>query len=177
MFTQKIKNAAAAVALVAFAAPGAGHAVTGPQPSVIDLAVELNAPGGEFEGAFDTLLAAVLVADPAVLEALAGFGQYTVFAPTDDAFAAAGLDPSNIGTLDEDTLTQILLYHVAQGRLNADVVTNRDSLRMMFGGRIQQSGGVITDNTGGQATIIVTNQRAENGIIHAIDAVILPFAL
>lgn len=175
MFTKRIKNAAAAVALVAFAAPG--HAATGPQPSVIDLAVELNAPGGEFEGAFDTLLAAVLVADPAVLEALAGFGQYTVFAPTDDAFDALGLNPSNIGTLDEDTLTQILFYHIAQGRLSADKVTNRDSLRMMFGGRFQQSGGVITDNTGGQATIIVTNQRAENGIIHAIDAVILPFAL
>lgn len=175
MFTQKIKHAAAAVALVAFATPG--HAATGPQPSLIDLAVELNAPGGDFEGSFDTLLAALLVADPAVLEKLAGFGQHTVFAPTDEGFAAAGLDPSNIGTLDEDTLTQILLYHVAQGRLNAAVVTSRDSLRMVFGGRIQQSGGVITDNTGGQATIIVTNQRAENGIIHAIDAVIFPFAL
>ena len=175
MFTRKIKNAAAAVALVALASPG--HAATPEQPTLIDAAVALNAPGGEFEGAFDTLLAAVLVADPAVLEKLAGFGQHTVFAPTDDAFEAVGLTPANIGTLDQDTLTQILLYHIAQGRLNANVVTSRDSLRMVFGGRIQQAGGVITDNTGGQATIIVTDLRTENGIVHAIDAVILPFEL
>jgi len=67
---------------------------------------------GPFAGQFDTLIAAVLAADPAVVQRLTAKRQSTVFAPTDGAFEALGLTPANIGTLDEGALTQILLYHV-----------------------------------------------------------------
>ncbi len=177
MLTNRVRNLAATVALVALSAPAAAEAASGPENTLIDLAVQLNAPGSEFEGAFDTLLAAVLVADTAVLNKLNNFGQHTVFAPTDDAFAALGIDASNIATVDQAALTQILLYHIAQGRLNANAVLARERIKMSNNERVEQSGGVLTDVTGGQATIIVTDQRAENGIVHAIDAVILPFEL
>ncbi|MDH3510061.1 MAG: fasciclin domain-containing protein [Gammaproteobacteria bacterium] len=153
------------------------NAANGPDPSLVDIAVKLNAPGGAAEGQFDTLIAAVLVADPAVLETLSGYGQRTVFAPTDDAFAALGLDESNVGDLDQTVLTQILLYHVAPGRRAAVSVTRKNRIRMLFGGFLRQQGGVLTDNTGGKATIIVTDQFAQNGVIHAIDSVVLPYAL
>ncbi len=177
MLRKQLMSLTAALGLAVIAAPSSTVALSGPQPSLIDLAVELNAPGSPVAGSFDTLLAAVLVANPQVLEKLSGYGQHTVFAPTDDAFATLGLDEGNIGTLDEDVLTQILLYHIAQGRLNAAIVTGRERIRMLFGGFLQQSGGVLTDNVDGQSTIIVTDQKAENGIIHAVDAVVLPFAI
>ncbi|MHC4258698.1 MAG: fasciclin domain-containing protein [Planctomycetota bacterium] len=85
-----------------------------PGPSIVDVAIELNS-SGDFEGVFDTLIAAVLAADPIVLETLDGRGQFTVFAPTDDAFADIGQDPNTIGDLDQETLTDILLH--AQRRI------------------------------------------------------------
>ena len=104
------------VLAIAFSISAPVNAANGPDPSIVDVAVALNAPGGAAEGQFDTLIAAVLVADPAVLERLSGFGQSTVFAPTDDAFADLGIDETNVGSLDQTVLTQILLYHVAPGR-------------------------------------------------------------
>ncbi|MFO7711951.1 MAG: fasciclin domain-containing protein [Dehalococcoidia bacterium] len=67
-----------------------------PGPTIVDVAIAVNSEG-PFAGQFDTLIAAVLAADPAVLKTLSGNGQFTVFAPTDDAFLALGLGacPSN----------------------------------------------------------------------------------
>jgi uncharacterized surface protein with fasciclin (FAS1) repeats len=146
-----------------------------PGPTIVDVAIAVNSEG-PFAGAFDTLIAAVLAADPAVLKTLSGNGQFTVFAPTDDAFAALGLDETNIGTLDQDVLTQILLYHVARGRRDSGEVLASDRIRTLQGAFLFQSGGVLTDNLGREANIIVTDVPAANGIIHAIDAVVLPFA-
>jgi len=151
-------------------------AADGPDPSIMDIATKVNAEG-EFAGAFDTLLAAVLVADPAVLETLSGYGRYTLFAPTDAAFADIGVTAANVGELPQTVLTQILLYHVNQGRRDVESVLSKDSLRMLFGGRVQQSEGVLTDNVDREANIIVTDVFADNGVIHVIDAVILPYAL
>jgi len=156
-------------------AMGPGNA---PNPSLVDLALELNGEGSPFEGEFDTLLAGVLSADPVVLETLQSFGQHTVFAPTDGAFADLGLDENNIGDVDQTVLTQILLYHVTQGRQTTLSILKKKRQRMLFGGSIKfETPGVITDNTGRTSNIIVVNQKAQNGIIHAIDAVILPYAL
>ena len=163
--------------LLSLSVPLSAKAANGPDPSIVDIAVKLNGPGGAAEGLFDTLIAAVLVADPAVLEKLSGYGQNTVFAPTDDAFAALGIDESNVGDLDQTVLTQILLYHVAPGKRAANSVVRKKRVRMLFGGFLKQRDGVLTDNVGGQATIIVTDQFAQNGVIHAIDAVVLPYAL
>jgi uncharacterized surface protein with fasciclin (FAS1) repeats len=156
-------------------------AFAGPKgPTIVDVAIEVNS-SGPFAGQFDTLIAAVLAADPAVLATLTGNGQHTVFAPTDDAFADLGLTPENIGALlPQEALTQILLYHVAPGRRYAEDVIDSERIRTLYGrgqtGFLMQEGGVLTDNLGREATIIVTDVPAANGIIHAIDAVVLPFA-
>jgi uncharacterized surface protein with fasciclin (FAS1) repeats len=149
-----------------------------PGPTIVDIAIAVNSEG-PFAGQFDTLIAAVLAADPAVLATLTGNGQFTVFAPTDDAFAALDLDETNIGTaLSQDVLTQILLYHVAHGRLYAADVLASEKINTLIKGRdgfLAQDGGVLTDNLGREAEIIVTDVEAANGIIHAIDAVVLPY--
>jgi uncharacterized surface protein with fasciclin (FAS1) repeats len=142
-------------------------------PSIVDVAIAVNS-SGPYAGAFDTLIAAVLAADPAVVQTLSSRAQYTVFAPTDDAFAKLGLNPDNIGTVPQADLTNILLYHVAYGRRYAADVLASDQIRMLNGGFVYQSGGVLTDAQGRTSTIIVTDVAASNGIIHAIDNVLLP---
>jgi uncharacterized surface protein with fasciclin (FAS1) repeats len=145
-----------------------------PGPTIVDVAIAVNSEG-PFAGQFDTLIAAVLAADPAVLNTLSGNGQFTVFAPTDDAFLALGLDETNIGTLPQGFLTDVLLYHVARGRRYAEDVVASERIRMLKGGFLFQDSGVLTDNLGREANIIVTDVPAANGIIHAIDAVVLPY--
>jgi uncharacterized surface protein with fasciclin (FAS1) repeats len=147
-----------------------------PGPTIVDVAIAVNS-AGPYAGQFDTLIAAVLAADPAVLNTLNGNGQFTVFAPTDAAFAALGLNETNIGTaLSQEDLTNILLYHVARGRRYAEDVVASDRIRTLYKGFLFQNGGVLTDNLDGDANIIVTDVEAANGIIHAIDAVVLPYA-
>jgi uncharacterized surface protein with fasciclin (FAS1) repeats len=171
--------AAAAAVLVSFGLAAVPQAKADPQPTgntIVDVAIALNSEGA-FAGAFDTLIAAVLAADPAVIQRLSAKRQSTVFAPTDDAFAAVGLTPANIAdAFDEATLTQILLYHVVNGRRDSNDVIGSTQLRTLQGGFLMQSTGILTDNLGRPATIIVTDVPASNGIIHAIDAVVLPFA-
>jgi uncharacterized surface protein with fasciclin (FAS1) repeats len=157
----------AATAVPALAAP--------PGPTIVDVAIAVNSDG-PFAGQFDTLIAAVLAADPAVVATLSGNGQFTVFAPTDDAFGALGLTPETIGTLDQAFLTDVLLYHMANGRRYANDVLMSDRIRTLQRGFLFQDGGVLTDNLGRTANIIVTDVEAANGIIHAIDAVVLPYA-
>jgi uncharacterized surface protein with fasciclin (FAS1) repeats len=154
---------------------GAATLSAGPKgPTIVEVAIAVNSEG-PYAGAFDTLIAALGAADPAVLETLGGNGQHTVFAPTDDAFAALELNPDNVGDLDQDFLTQVLLYHVAHGRRYAADVLDSERIRTLQRGFLLQDGGVLTDNLGGEANIIVTDVEAANGIIHAIDAVVLPF--
>jgi len=145
-------------------------------PSLVDVAIAVNAEG-PYAGAFDTLIAAVLAANPAVLKTLSGNGQHTVFAPTDDAFAQLGLNPDNIGSVPQNVLTEILLYHVARGRRYAEDVLDSSRIRMLDGGFVFQSGGVLTDNVGRESNIIVVDVEAANGIIHAVDGVLLPYSL
>ncbi|MFW5941995.1 MAG: fasciclin domain-containing protein [Chloroflexota bacterium] len=174
---KKVITVAALLVLFAFAfslAPSATAAPPG--PTIVDVAIEVNSEG-PFAGQFDTLIAAVLAADPAVVNTLSGNGQYTVFAPTDDAFADLGLYPSNIGTaLDQGTLTEILLYHVTHGRRNSNAVLGSQQINTLQGSFLYQDSGVLTDQLGREANIIVTDVKAGNGLIHAIDAVVLPFA-
>ena len=145
-------------------------------PSLVDVAIAVNTEG-PYAGAFDTLIAAVLAANPAVLMTLSGNGQHTVFAPTDDAFALLELNPDNIGSVPQNVLTEILLYHVARGRRYAEDVLDYSRIRMLDGGFVFQSAGVLTDNVGRESNIIVVDVEAANGIIHAVDAVLLPYSL
>jgi uncharacterized surface protein with fasciclin (FAS1) repeats len=168
---------AATLALVA-AAPvaEAGSRESRKSPTIVQLAIAANSdPASPFYEQLDTLIAGVLAADPAVLAFLQGNGQRTVFAPTDDAFLALGLDPSNIGTaLTQAQLTQVLLYHVANGRREAAEVLASDRIRTLERSFLFQAGGVLTDELGRTANIIATDIFAANGVIHVIDAVVLP---
>ena len=176
--SQKFKQLTAllTLAMVMFA-PGlsAKPDQTGPKDKVtmLQTALAVSAQTGDF----NTLIAAVLVADPSVIMLLSDNGQHTVFAPTDAAFAELGLTPDNIDDMDQETLSEILAYHVIKGRLLAEDVVASSKLNTLIRGKagfVAQDGGVLTDNTGRNATIIITDVVASNGVIHAIDAVILP---
>jgi uncharacterized surface protein with fasciclin (FAS1) repeats len=136
-------------------------------PALVEVALEVNAETGEFS----TLIAAVLAADLA--GTLSSPGQRTVFAPTDAAFAELGLDAGNIGMLPADALRNILLYHVTQGRRYASSVVDAKQIRMVNGGftkvRLMDGAAYIDE-----ARIVATDVEASNGIIHVIDAVLLP---
>jgi uncharacterized surface protein with fasciclin (FAS1) repeats len=135
-------------------------------PTIVDVALAVNAESGEFS----TLIAAVVSAD--LVKALSAVGQRTVFAPTDAAFGALGLDASNVGDLPKDVLESILLYHVAPGRRYAADVVSSDRIRMSNGGvttiRVENGAAYINDSQ-----IVVTDVEASNGVIHVIDAVLL----
>ena len=136
-------------------------------PTIVETAIAVNADSGEFS----TLIAALDAAG--LVGALNGNRQFTVFAPTDAAFAELGLDASNIDTLDRAALTNILLYHVTTGRKDAAAVVDADSLRMLNGQRadVEVTGaGVFVDG----AHVVVADIKASNGIIHVVDAVLLP---
>ncbi|MCK6575949.1 fasciclin domain-containing protein, partial [Myxococcota bacterium] len=120
---------------------------------------------------FETLVAAVTAAG--LVETLSGEGPFTVFAPTDAAFEA--LPPGTIETLlaDIPALTDILTYHVYAGELDAAAVTAMEMLTMVNGDSAEitsQDGNWYIDG----AQIIATDIQASNGIIHVIDAVMIP---
>jgi uncharacterized surface protein with fasciclin (FAS1) repeats len=133
--------------------------------SIVDLAFE--------DGRFTTLVAALQAAGLA--ETLDGDGAFTVFAPTDDAFAA--LPAGTVAALlaDIPQLTDILLYHVVDGRVMAADVLGMEmadtlqgqALDFLFDGSTVQIGD-------GDATIIITDIQGSNGVIHVIDAVLIP---
>lgn len=103
--------------------------------------------------------------------------KHSVYAPTDDAFLLLGLDENNIADVPTATLTNILLYHVVHGRLDAEDVIASNRLNTLIKGKqgfLLQDGGQLTDNAARQASIIVTDVAASNGIIHVIDNVVLP---
>ena len=163
-----------------FALGGNVALAAGPKgPNLVEVAIAVNSEG-PYAGAFDTLIAAVQAADPAVVQTLTGNGQHTVFAPTDSAFLMLGITADNLddllaeGTLTVEGLTDILLYHVTHGRRYSGDVLESEQIRMLNRSVVKQAGGVLTDNQDGMSTIIETDVPAANGVIHAIDAVLLP---
>ena len=123
-------------------------------------------------GNFNTLLAAVTAAGLA--ETLAGEGPFTVFAPTDEAFAA--LPAGTVESLLADpqgALTQILLYHVVAGKVMSGDLSDGMTAETVQGAPITISiaDGVVKVN---DATVVAADVEASNGVIHVIDTVILP---
>jgi len=124
-------------------------------------------------GQFETLVAAVGAAGLA--DTLKSPGPFTVFAPTDDAFAALPegtvevlLKPEN-----KDKLIAILTYHVVPGRMMASDVVGADKLKTVQGGALDVS--VSGDDVMiGKAKVVATDVAASNGVIHVIDTVLLP---
>jgi uncharacterized surface protein with fasciclin (FAS1) repeats len=138
--------------------------ITPPTDSIVDIAVN--------DDRFETLVAALTAAD--LVETLQGEGPFTVFAPTDDAFAALGQETIDALLMQPDVLGNILLYHVTEGRLASDEVLAQESLPMVSGDAAPLS--VDEDGTPriDGAAIIITDIQASNGMIHVIDAVIQP---
>jgi uncharacterized surface protein with fasciclin (FAS1) repeats len=127
-------------------------------------------------GTFTTLAAALEAAD--LVEALKGEGPFTVFAPTDAAFEA--LPDGTLDTLlkpeNKNELQSILQYHVVSGKAMASDVTGMDTAETLQGQPIQfqvQDGTVMLSGKN-QATVTQADIAASNGVIHVIDAVLMP---
>ena len=123
-------------------------------------------------GSFETLAAALTAAD--LVDTLKGEGPFTVFAPTDEAFAA--LPEGTLEGLLEDipALTDILLYHVVAGAVPAETVVTLDSATTVQGSDVTieiVDGNVMLNGT---TMVVTTDIEASNGIIHVIDSVLLP---
>ena len=134
--------------------------------SIVDIAVA--------DGRFKTLVAALQAAD--LVGTLQGAGPFTVFAPTDDAFAAlpAGTLDSLLLPENKQQLTDILLYHVVSGSVLAADVVGLSAAPTVLGKDITitvKDGKVFLNDT---IQVIITDIAASNGVIHVIDAVLLP---
>ena len=121
-------------------------------------------------GSFKTLVAAVQAAGLGAT--LSGPGPFTVFAPTDDAFAALPAGTVQGLLKDIPKLTQILTFHVVPGKLMAADVVKLTSAKTVQGQNvtIEAQDGVTVNG----AKVVTPNIEADNGVIHVIDRVILP---
>jgi transforming growth factor-beta-induced protein len=135
-----------------------------PLPTIADIAI------GNPD--FSTLVAAVQAAG--LVDTLNGPGPFTVFAPTNEAFAALGQDTINSVLADKELLTNILTYHVVAGDVQAADVVKLNSATTVEGTDIKISvkdGKVYLNDT---IQVITTDIEASNGVIHVIDGVLLP---
>ncbi len=159
-FAIKSTFLAAGVAVAAACAP-----MMNDEPDIVDIAAS--------NGNFNTLVAAVTAAG--LVDTLKGEGPFTVFAPTDDAFAK--LPAGTVDTLllpeNKDQLVAILTYHVVPGAVTSDQLAGqRLSVATVNGEEVHIDGtaGVTVDD----ATVTTADIIASNGVIHVIDSVLLP---
>ena len=141
------------------------HAATQSQADIVETAVAA--------GQFETLAAALTAAG--LVETLKGDGPFTVFAPTDAAFAAlpAGTVESLLEPANRDKLLSILRYHVVAGRVTADKVMGMDRAETVQGESVAirvDGDRVMVDG----ATVVKADVMAGNGVIHVVDAVLMP---
>lgn len=136
-----------------------------PKADIVDTAVAA--------GSFNTLVAAVQAAG--LVDTLKGEGPFTVFAPTDEAFAKLpeGTVESLLLEENKDQLVAILTYHVVSGNVMAADVVKLDSATTVQGGdvAIKVVDGKVMIN---DATVVTADIKTSNGVIHVIDTVILP---
>ena len=132
------------------------------KPDIVDTAISA--------GSFNTLVTAVKAAG--LVDTLKGDGPYTVFAPTDEAFAKVPADALNALLADKEALRKVLLYHVVAGKVTAGDVVKLSSATTAQGSNvmIDASNGVKINN----ATVVKADIMAGNGIIHVIDTVLMP---
>ena len=134
-------------------------------PDIVDIAVGA--------GSFNTLVAAVKAAG--LVETLKGDGPFTVFAPTDEAFAKlpAGTVENLLKPENKDMLVKILTYHVVPGKVLAQDVVKIKRAKTVQGQNVhvRVKGGKVMIN---KSNVIKTDIEARNGVIHVIDTVLLP---
>src|SRR6056297_3046120 len=154
------------VAALALALPArAGYSGAGSEtPDIVDTA--------SAAGQFETLVAAVQAAG--LVDTLKGEGPFTVFAPTDAAFAALpeGTVEDLLKPENKDQLTAILTYHVVPGKVMSGDLSNNMMAATVQGGEvtIMTEGGVTVDG----ANVVQPDIETSNGVIHVIDGVIMP---
>ncbi len=125
-----------------------------------------------------TLVAAVKAAG--LVDTLEGKGPFTVFAPTNAAFGKlpAGTVDNLVKPENKAALTKILTYHVVAGKLEASDLTDGKKLKTVEGEEltVKHAGGhvMIVDAKGGSSTVTIPNVNQSNGVIHVIDAVLMP---
>lgn len=144
-------------------APDNGNGEEEPTADIVDTAVAA--------GSFETLVTAVTAAE--LVETLKGPGPFTVFAPTDDAFAALP-DGTVEGLLDDqEALTNVLTYHVVSGEVTSDMLSDGMEVEMLNGDMLTISidGGTVMI---GDATVTTADVETSNGVIHIIDTVLVP---
>jgi uncharacterized surface protein with fasciclin (FAS1) repeats len=157
--------------------PMVGGAAMYPSKNIIENAVN--------SADHTTLVAAVKAAG--LVDTLEGAGPFTVFAPTNEAFAKlpAGTVDTLLKPENKDMLTKILTYHVVAGRLSTGDIkklikdgNGKAQLKTVSGGIIAATEDmgkiVLTDEKGGTASITITNVYQSNGVIQVIDSVLLP---
>ena len=156
MFRNTILAATATVALTGAAFAG-GHS-----KDIVDTAVAA--------GSFTTLVAAVEAAG--LVETLKGEGPFTVFAPTDEAFAALPEGTVEGLLADPAALAKVLTFHVVPGKVMSTDLSNGMMAATVEGSEvtIMTEGGVTVNG----ANVVTADVEASNGVIHVIDAVILP---
>lgn len=154
---------ATAVAVVAAGAPAATSTPRAAKKNLVQTAVAA--------GQFKTLVS--LVKQAGLAKTLSGKGPFTVFAPTDAAFAKVPKATLEQLAADKAKLRAVLLYHVVSGRLTAAKVTKLRSAKTLNGAalRIRISGGMVFVNG---ARIVKPNVSASNGVIHVINRVLIP---
>jgi uncharacterized surface protein with fasciclin (FAS1) repeats len=132
------------------------------QKTIVDVAVSSDS--------FETLVTALKAAD--LVPALQGDGPFTVFAPTDEAFAKLPEGTLESLLADKEKLTAVLTYHVVPGQVMAADVAGLTSAKTLQGGElaISTEGGVKING----ANVVTTDVTASNGVIHVIDTVLIP---
>lgn len=122
-------------------------------------------------GSFKTLVAAVQAAG--LVDTLKGPGPFTVFAPTDEAFAKLPAGTVDSLLADIPQLTKILTYHVVSGNVTSSDVVKLDSAATVEGSsvKIDASSGTVRVN---DANVVTADVTADNGVIHVIDSVLIP---
>ena len=160
----KILRSISATLLASSLLFGAAQTAHSADADIVDTAVAA--------GAFNTLVAAAKAAD--LVGALKGDGPLTIFAPTDEAFAKlpAGTVESLLKPENKDKLAAILLYHVVAGSVYAADVTDGATPTTLEGAKLNVAVGSGVSING--ANVVQADIKASNGVIHVIDAVLLP---
>ncbi len=158
-------------ALVALAIATAPVALTAQRPAAAPAPTKDIVATAVAAGSFNTLAAALQAAG--LVQTLQGPGPFTVFAPTDAAFAKLPAGTVEALLADRAKLTAILTYHVVPGRVLASDVVKLTGAKTVNGASVTirvVDGKVMIDN----ATVVSADVQATNGVIHVIDTVILP---
>ena len=181
-FTPRIAALAAALALTTGTAAVAKNPIVGGAAMYSNKSIVQNAVNSADH---KTLVAAVKAAD--LVPTLSGKGPFTVFAPTDAAFAKLPAGTVDMLVMPENKamLTKVLTYHVVPGRLTASAIgakirAGRGMARLTtvqgqpLTARMQGKWLVLTDSKGGTSRVTIGNVMQSNGVIHVVDTVLMP---